>query len=77
MEVPEAAVTLSSRRQIVIPREVREQLRINPGQKPGLITLGGRVAMPEYLRSLGRGILRRPLSLARRMRATSRPRREG
>ncbi len=40
-----AAVTVSSKYQIVIPREVREQLRIKPGQKLQLVTIGDQVRL--------------------------------
>ncbi len=35
------ATTVSSRYQVVIPKEVREQLGIKPGQKLQVIVLGG------------------------------------
>lgn len=36
-----ATTTVSSKYQVVIPREVREQLGIKPGQKLQVIVLGG------------------------------------
>jgi AbrB family looped-hinge helix DNA binding protein len=45
MEVPMAAVTVSSKFQIVIPREIRDLLKIKPGQKLQMIAIGDRVEM--------------------------------
>jgi len=36
-----AATTVSTRYQVVIPKDVREQLNIKPGQKLQVIVLGG------------------------------------
>ncbi len=54
-----AQTTVSSKYQVVIPREVREQMQIKPGQKLSVITKGGiiyLVPVPE-LQQL-RGIAR-------------------
>lgn len=40
-----AAVTVSSKFQIVIPREIRDLLKIKPGQKLQMIAIGDRVEM--------------------------------
>jgi len=40
-----AAVTVSSKYQIVIPREIREPMGIRPGQKVGLIRIKGHVVL--------------------------------
>jgi AbrB family looped-hinge helix DNA binding protein len=40
-----AAVTVSSKYQIVIPREIREPMGIRPGQKVGLIRIRGHVLL--------------------------------
>ena len=39
------AVTVSSKFQIVIPREIRDLLKIKPGQKLQMIAIGDRVEM--------------------------------
>lgn len=39
------AVTVSSKYQIVIPREIRDLLKIKPGQKLQMIAIGDRVEM--------------------------------
>lgn len=38
-------VTVSSKYQVVIPREVREQLRIRKGQKMMMLAIGNRIEM--------------------------------
>ena len=40
-----AVVTVSPKFQVVIPREVRDELGIEPGQKIQVIALGNRVEM--------------------------------
>lgn len=55
-----AAITVSSRYQVVIPKEVREQLNIKPGQKLQVIVLGGvmhfvPVLSLDELRGIARG----------------------
>lgn len=55
-----AATTVSSRYQVVIPKEVREQLNIKPGQKLQFIVLGGvmhlvPVLSLDELRGIARG----------------------
>lgn len=55
-----AATTVSSRYQVVIPKEVREQLNIKPGQKLQVIVLGGvmhfvPVLSLDELRGIARG----------------------
>jgi len=42
-----SAVTVSSKYQIVIPREVRAQLGIKPGQKLQLVTIGDQVRLVQ------------------------------
>lgn len=42
------SVTISPKYQIVIPREVREKLRLSPGQKIQVIVFGNRIELiPE------------------------------
>jgi AbrB family looped-hinge helix DNA binding protein len=59
MEVPMSAVTVSSKFQIVIPREIRDLLKIKPGQKLEMIAIGDRVEMVRVpsMKEM-RGILR-------------------
>ena len=38
-------VTISSRYQVVIPKDVRDQLKIEPGQKVEAFALGGRIEL--------------------------------
>ncbi|MBM4036767.1 MAG: AbrB/MazE/SpoVT family DNA-binding domain-containing protein [Planctomycetes bacterium] len=40
-----AAVTVSPKYQIVIPREIRERMGIRPGQKVALMPFGGKVVL--------------------------------
>ena len=40
-----ATVTVSSKYQVVIPKEVRDRLRIRPGQKVEAFALGGRIEL--------------------------------
>jgi len=54
------AVTVSSRYRITIPREVRERLRLKPGQKVQFLVLDGVVRLVpvvpiEELRGIARG----------------------
>jgi AbrB family looped-hinge helix DNA binding protein len=56
-------VTLSSKHQIVIPRESRERLGLRPGDKLLVVTLGAQVIMlrkprrhADTLQGLARGI---------------------
>jgi AbrB family looped-hinge helix DNA binding protein len=54
-------VTLSSKFQFVIPREVRESMKLKPGQKMSILAYGGQIhllpAEPiENLRGLLRGM---------------------
>ncbi|MCE5237689.1 AbrB/MazE/SpoVT family DNA-binding domain-containing protein [bacterium] len=54
------AVTISPKYQIVIPREVREQLRLKPGQRVKLLVLDGVATLVpvvpiEELRGIGKG----------------------
>jgi AbrB family looped-hinge helix DNA binding protein len=54
-----ATVTVSPKYQIVIPREIRESMRIRPGQKVELVEYNGRIELilvPE-IREM-RGFLR-------------------
>lgn len=56
-----AATTVSSRYQVVIPKEVREQLNIKPGQKLQVIVLGGVIHLVpvlslDELRGIAKGI---------------------
>jgi AbrB family looped-hinge helix DNA binding protein len=45
MEVPLSTVTISSKYQVVIPKDVRERLRIRPGQKVEAFAIGGRIEL--------------------------------
>jgi AbrB family looped-hinge helix DNA binding protein len=38
-------VTISSKYQVVIPKDVRERLRIRPGQKVEAFAVGGRIEL--------------------------------
>ena len=40
-----ATVTVSSKYQVVIPKEVRDRLQIRPGQKVEAFAIGGRVEL--------------------------------
>ena len=40
-----ATVTVSSKYQVVIPKEVRDRLRIRPGQKVEAFALAGRIEL--------------------------------
>ena len=58
-----AEATISSKNQIVIPREAREALRVKAGDKLLVVSRGGRVlvlhkpkAHSKALRGLGRGL---------------------
>lgn len=56
-----ATTTVSSRYQIVIPKEVREQVGIKPGQKLALLVKGKSITLVpvvplEELRGFARGI---------------------
>jgi len=56
-----SAVTISPKYQIVIPREVRERLRLKPGQKLKLLVLDGVATLVpvvpiEQLRGIGKGL---------------------
>ena len=51
--------TLSSKNQIVIPREAREALQIKPGDKILIQVLGGKVLVLEKPKSYHRAILGR------------------
>ena len=58
-----AEATLSSKNQIVIPREAREALGVKPGDKLAVVVRGKRVIILERpkshhaaLRGLGRGV---------------------
>lgn len=56
-----AEVTVSSKNQIVIPREVREKLGVKPGDKLVLVAQGDRVIVmqkPKSYRSAIRGMAR-------------------
>lgn len=44
-EVFVATVTVSSKYQIVIPKDVRDRLRIEPGQKVEAFAVGGRIEL--------------------------------
>ena len=54
-----AEATLSSKNQIVIPREAREALQIKPGDKLIIRALGGKVLILEKPKSYHRAILGR------------------
>lgn len=52
-------VTLSPKFQIVIPRELRQKLRLRPGQKMTLLERGGVItAIPDLPLQKYRGILK-------------------
>ena len=40
-----ATVTVSSKYQVVIPKDVRDRLRLRPGQKVEAFALGGRIEL--------------------------------
>ncbi len=40
-----STVTISSKYQVVIPKDVRERLRIRPGQKVEAFAIGGRIEL--------------------------------
>jgi AbrB family looped-hinge helix DNA binding protein len=48
------AVTISPKFQIVIPKEIRERLRLKPGQKLYILSLQGslRLIVPQRLREM-------------------------
>lgn len=54
-----ATVTVSSKYQVVIPKDVRDRLKIQPGQKVEAFALGGRIELVP-VRPIGemRGFLR-------------------
>ncbi len=54
-----AEATISSKNQIVIPREAREALQLKPGDKVIIRPLGGRVLILEKPESYHRAILGR------------------
>lgn len=54
-----AEATISSKNQIVIPREAREALQLKPGDKVIIRALGGRVLILEKPESYHRAILGR------------------
>lgn len=54
-----STVTVSSKYQVVIPKDVRERLKIQPGQKVEAFALGGRIELvPVRPISEMRGFLR-------------------
>ncbi len=44
-----AQTTVSSKYQVVIPKEIRERMRIEPGQKLSVITKGGIIYLVPVL----------------------------
>jgi AbrB family looped-hinge helix DNA binding protein len=54
-----AEATLSSKNQIVIPREAREALQLKPGDKLLVRTHGGKILIMEKPKSYHRAILGR------------------
>jgi len=54
-----AEATLSSKNQIVIPREAREALQLKPGDKLLVCAHGGRILILEKPKSYHRAILGR------------------
>ena len=54
-----STVTVSSKYQVVIPKDVRERLKIRPGQKVEAFAIGGRIELVP-VRPIGelRGFLR-------------------
>ncbi len=44
-----AKTTVSSKYQVVIPKEIRERMRIEPGQKLSVITKGGIIYLVPVL----------------------------
>jgi len=58
-EIALSTVTISSRYQVVIPKDVRERLNIRPGQKVEAFAVGGRIELvPVRAPSEMRGFLR-------------------
>ena len=64
-----STVTISSKYQVVIPKAVRERLRIRPGQKVEAFAIGGRIElvpvrpvaeMKGFLKGLDPGFERDP-----------------
>ena len=54
-----STVTISSKYQVVIPKNVRERLRIRPGQKVEAFAIGGRIELvPVRVPSDMRGYLK-------------------
>ena len=54
-----AAVTVSPKYQVVIPRQVRESMRLRPGQKLQVLEYDGRIELiPEVSITELRGFLR-------------------
>lgn len=54
-----STVTISSKYQVVIPKDVRERLRIRPGQKVEAFAIGGRIELvPVRAPSEMRGFLK-------------------
>jgi AbrB family looped-hinge helix DNA binding protein len=51
-----AEVTVSSRNQIVIPREVREALQLKPGDKLLITAQGGKILVLEKPKSYSKAI---------------------
>jgi AbrB family looped-hinge helix DNA binding protein len=43
MEVPVDTVTISPKFQVVIPRKIRESMRLRPGQKVQVVEYGNRI----------------------------------
>ncbi len=57
-----AEATMSSKNQIVIPREAREALQLKPGDKLLIRALGGKVLVlekPKSYRNAIRGLMRK------------------
>jgi AbrB family looped-hinge helix DNA binding protein len=54
-----AEATMSTKNQIVIPREAREALRLKPGDKLLVRTYGGKILIMEKPKSYHRAILGR------------------
>ena len=61
--MPASEVTLSSKHQIVVPRDAREALGLKPGDKLLIVTLGDRVMMmrrpsshADAIKGLARGL---------------------
>jgi AbrB family looped-hinge helix DNA binding protein len=56
-----STITLSSKFQFVVPREVRESMKLKPGQKMSVLAYDGQIRLlpirtPQEMRGIARGI---------------------